>query len=638
MVPRIIRRQLSRLRRREFLLRLTWGLARFVAVALVLLGLACLADWTIDRFQETPWSVRVLLLAVQIVVWAGALVFFLGRPLAHWPGNTQLALLVESKVPELGHRLISAVQLNRPGAMTRGMSPELISVVTAEAEQRAARLRFTQVADHRRLRWSAYVAIPVLLIGGLAFALWPQTVSALLARQLLADQEIPRSVYLASFDPDVWYRPAGEEVILRFRATGPAAAEAEEGVVRITPEGQEAEYYPLRLVAVKGSQEAEYAARIPPSATDFSYRAWLDDGRTPRAHEVRYAARPIVTELEAKVLLPAFVGLRPGSKTPYEQDTTSGEIVAIPGSSARLSIQIQKPVQKAVIETLGASSLTEPEQVKRVIPLTMGTEGTAAAGTFLLKMGESAYRIVVTDEHGFENVPPPRRGIRIVPEEPPQVALLREEYRPGGRLSGLTGSAADFEMEGMPVPLGGRFRIAYAASGPFGLSRARLVFRVLKKPKEGDDEGGPELASPWHKLDLIEVKAAPDSGPFDLERGTFRSSKDDEQIQFFAVPSPDAERVPGRLTGGGRFDFSTKGIPDGKGGYLDLHAGDLLEYYVEVFADRDPDAGRPSARSETRRKMVVTVPELVRWLDETLQEERRIRQLETKQRGVFDGD
>jgi hypothetical protein len=638
MVSKTIRRQLSRLRRRELLLRLTWGSARLIALVLVLLGLACLTDWTIDRYQETPWLVRVLLPAVQVVAWAGALVLLLGRPLAHWPDSTHLALLVESKVPELGHRLISAVQLNRPGAMTRGMSPELIAVVTAEAEERAARLRFTQLADHRRLRWSVLVAVPVLLLGGLAYALWPETVSALLSRQLLADVEIPRSVYLAGAGPEVWYRPAGEEVILRFRVSGPAAGDAGEGVVCLTPEGRDAEYYPLKKVKATGPEQAEYAARIPPSATNFSYRAWLGDGRLPRPQEVRYVPRPIVTELEAKVLLPAFVGLRPGSHLPYEQSAPHGEIVAIAGSSAWLHIQIQKPVQKAVIETLGAASLTGPEQVRRRIPLMLGSDGTSAAGAFVLRPDESAYRVVVTDEYGFENVPPPRRGIRLVPEEPPQVTLLREEYRPGGQLAGLTGSAADFELEGMPVPVGGRFRIAYACSGPYGLGRARLVFRVLKKPGEGEDEGSPMQAGPWHKLDLIEVKAAPGAGPFDLERGVFRNSSDEEQVQFFAVPSPDPQRVPGRLAGGGRFDFSTKGVPDGKGGYLALGPGDQLEYYVEVFADRDPDAGRPSARSEVRRKAIVTVPELVRWLDETLQEERRIRQLETKQRRVFEGD
>jgi hypothetical protein len=638
MVPQVIRRQLARLRRREFLLRLTWGLARVLALVLVLLALACLTDWVIDRFQETPWSVRVALLAVQVAAAAGAAVLFLVVPLLRWPGNTELALQVESKVPDLGHRLISAVQLNRPGAHTEGMSPQLIGRVTAEAEQRAARLRFTQVADHRRLGRSAALAVPLLLAGGLAFALWPDTVSALLNRQLLADQEIPRNVYLAGLAPDLWWRPSNEEVVLLFKVTGEDVTGDLEGKVRITPEGQDSEEYPLKLEALKGPGEAVYAARIPPSAVNFTYRAWLEDGRLPRTRAVRYSPRPVVTEQQAWVLLPEYIGLRP-SKQPYEQEQARAEVVAIKDSSARVRVKTQVPVREAVVETLASASLTEPETVRRRIPLKLEDGGSAAVGTFKLLDGETAYRVVVRDEHDFENVPPPRRGVRLIPEDPPQVALLREEFRPGGKLAGLTGTAADFEVEGMPVPQGGRVRIAYACSGPYGVGTARLRFRVIKKAaKEESVETAPKEEERWLMLPLVEVKGSREAGAFDPQRGVFRNSSDDEQVQFFAAPSLDPERLPGRMQAGGRFDFETKGIPDGKGGLIDLQPGDQLEYFVEVFADPDARADRPSARSDTRRKTVVTVPELVRWLDDTLQEERRIRQLETKQKGVFDGD
>ena len=106
-------------------------------------------------------------------------------------------------------------------------------------------------------------------------------------------------------------------------------------------------------------------------------------------------------------------------------------------------------------------------------------------------------------------------------------------------------------------------------------------------------------------------------------------------MHFHAVPALVPHTL-GRTLGGGRFDFKTTGIPDGKGGYVALREGDMIEYCVEVLADRDPSAGRPSARSETRVKTMVSLPEFVRWIDDTLQEERRIRQLDTQQRGVFD--
>src|SRR6266542_337920 len=130
MVPRTIKKQLARLRWRERCLRLIWGGARWLALALVALALACFLDWLIDRAAETPWAVRVLLSGAQVGLWAGAAFFLILRPLWERLSDSRLALWVEKRIPALGHRLISTVQLNQPGAKTQGMSPELIGAVT----------------------------------------------------------------------------------------------------------------------------------------------------------------------------------------------------------------------------------------------------------------------------------------------------------------------------------------------------------------------------------------------------------------------------------------------------------------------------------------------------------------------------
>jgi hypothetical protein len=309
-------------------------------------------------------------------------------------------------------------------------------------------------------------------------------------------------------------------------------------------------------------------------------------------------------------------------------------------------------LRSAAVELLGApASGQAQEKVLRRIDLALTEGGQEAEGTFDVRPEETAYRIVVEDEYGFENVPPPRRGIRIVAEDPPQVTLLREEFGPDARWSRLIGRAGDFEVEGMPVPAGGRIRIAYTCIGPYGLGTppdpkkpnepavAWLRFRVLKKAAESSAESPSEEDARWLSMPLTEVQGSEKPGPFDPRRGAFRNSDEKAQVQFHAVPSDDPEKILGRTVGGGRFDFQTnEAIPDGKGAYVKILPGDQLEYYVEVFADRDPASGRPSGRSEVRRKLFVTGPELVRWLEDTVQEERRIRQLEARQRGVFDGD
>jgi hypothetical protein len=62
--------------------------------------------------------------------------------------------------------------------------------------------------------------------------------------------------------------------------------------------------------------------------------------------------------------------------------------------------------------------------------------------------------------------------------------------------------------------------------------------------------------------------------------------------------------------------------------------GDHIEFAVEVFA-RNPALADQPGRSEVRAKAVVTQAQFVSWVLETLGHERRIRQLEARQRGVF---
>ena len=102
------------------------------------------------------------------------------------------------------------------------------------------------------------------------------------------------------------------------------------------------------------------------------------------------------------------------------------------------------------------------------------------------------------------------------------------------------------------------------------------------------------------------------------------------------MPSPDPDKLLGRTLAGGRFDFETKGIPDGQGGLVSLRVGDHLEFCVEVFADKEPGSKRPSARSEIRTRPILSEDEFGRWFVDALQEERRLKDLDAKQRGVFE--
>ncbi|MCS6975978.1 MAG: hypothetical protein NZM31_03060 [Gemmatales bacterium] len=667
MIPPLIRRQLAGLRRRERLLAFVWGVSQAVALAVVVFLFACGIDWLADRFQETPLGLRRFLLLAQAVFWGASLAVFVLWPLTRDLSDERLALWAEERIPDLGHRLISTVQFHRWGADLSGMSPALIAVTTWETEELVRPWNLADLADSRRLRWSGRLALGTLAVIAVALLIaGPETLTVLARRQFLAQEPIPRSISLASATPPVW--PSGENVTLRFhvyRKPTPWGWPSQ-GKVRVYPEGGETEELVLRPAHFASDQEAVYEATVPAMTTDFRFRAWLGDGRMDEPGHVRFEPRPAVRKLEAWVQLPSYIGPRPDG-SPYEEYQPRGEITGLFGSSARIRFETQKPILEATVEVLGhpapevlawlpiqslqppavalgsawdfyprlmaldlagkISTLTAeaqnelgPEWVRREVPVRLAEDKQGGEAVFDLRPSETAYRVVVRDEYGFRNADPPRRGLSLRYDEPPVVELLPEHFiaAVGEPLS------AETEVEGKPIPLtpgGAKVRIAYRAQDPYGLSRARLRYRIVRKED-------PDNPTPWFRLPLDEVQAGEGVGPFDRNQGAFVNSGLDDQIEFYAEPSRDPHAVPGRQDGGGRFDFQV--------GALGLRVGDMIEFYVEV-EDFNPDPERRVGRSEVRRKQIVTPFELTQWLLNKAEHERRLRDLERRQRAVPTG-
>src|SRR4051794_39288577 len=98
----------------EAAVRLAWGVSRWLAAGLTVLALACLTDWIYDRYAETPLWLRMLMLVTQTAL-ATALAFvFILRPMRRVPTYDDLATRAERAIPEFDHRLVTALQLNRP--------------------------------------------------------------------------------------------------------------------------------------------------------------------------------------------------------------------------------------------------------------------------------------------------------------------------------------------------------------------------------------------------------------------------------------------------------------------------------------------------------------------------------------------
>ena len=211
--------------------------------SLTVLGIACLADWLIDRYAgsqtwrdmrksswlfapadplsvgETPfWWFRVPLTAAQLALAAVLGYLLLVRPWLRTPPIDDFAVQAEKAFRAFDHRLVTAIQLNRPPPTRRGMSKMLIGEVTREAGEIASRHNLLKLVDYRRVGWAAAVALPVRSSGPRSSRPIPSLAGILVQRQALLDVEIPRTIQLENITPEVW--PTGSEVMVRFKVTG----------------------------------------------------------------------------------------------------------------------------------------------------------------------------------------------------------------------------------------------------------------------------------------------------------------------------------------------------------------------------------------------------------------------------------
>ena len=673
-------RQLRRWRLRERLVRLAWGGSRLVAVVAVVLGIACLADWLYDRSADVPFLLRLAMTGAQVLLAAGLGYLLLARPWARTPPEDELAFQAERAIPVFGHRLVTALQLNRPGARTEGMSRSLIAEVTREAGEMAAGHRLTSLVDYRPVGWAALLLVPVAVAWGGFFAVRPELASALLKRQALLGVAIPRSVQLENVTPEVW--PAGAEVVLRYRVTG-RWTETMTGRARVVPDDQPADDYALAFEKEDPDGSAAFfTATLPPASVPFTFTARLADGRTRAPGRVEFEPPPQVNQLDAWQLLPPYLGGRSAEvdgkpvTVPYERFQPRGEVVgALPLSGVRVEAAFNKPVARATLVVVERGDGNAEVDRERLAPAEMAADGKSAGWTFATTPRTVGYRIELADARGFVGPAPARRGVQMLADRPPEVVFQRESTRnPDPTAFNGQGPAEVYEWE-IPVawrPAGvpgegepGPVQVVYSAKSDLGVGRVNLAYRVIPRGEQGenvhprDDPHGRVFT----RLPLTRVMADPAKvGRFVAELGLFEKSwaglrgpdRLKAQAEFYPFPSPNPAAEPGELEAGGRYNFQTAGLrkPLSDGTNARLGVGDTIEIYVEVFdkystyldgrkmPDVPPVPPRPAWYTrEARRKTIVSEEEayaLLRQRDEKNKKlQDKVRDLAEEERTIF---
>ena len=614
--------QLKRWRRVEQLIRLAWGGGRWVAIIGTVLAAACLTDWLADRYlgsetwrkmrkaswvfapapaasaeerwateqlrlhygihlppnpvvDETPKWLRVGMTGGQILLALGLAYLLLVRPWVRTPPVDELAGEAEKAIPEFGHRLVTAVQLNRPGARTQGMSQTLITEVTREAGEMAEKHNLLKLVNYTRVLLACAVALPVLAMWGGFAAARPELAGVLLKRQMLLNVEIPRTIHLKNASQEVW--PTGSEVEVRYRVTGEYDSDMV-GRLRIEPDGQPEEYYDLKYDReAEDGNGAYFTAKLPAASSDFSFSARLGNGRTRGQGRIRFEAPPTATELESWQLLPAYLGTRDGKPNgpAYERQNDGakrGEIVdALPMSQIRIGAVFSKPVKSALLIPIERGEGIRERELPALRPLAVSEDRTAAEWKFPTTEKMIAYRIDLVDDRGFVNSVPIRRNIRMLEDRPPVVTFLPESTRnPDPNDFGGRGDPRVYEWgDKMPLSEDGRIMVIFNSHSEQGISRVNIRYRVF--PKGVDLNAYPEEIQkiqhprddPNYKIYAMQIlkpvvadtnvvgNFVPGLGLFEKSwQGLSKQARDAKvNIEFYSFPSPSPGTVPGRAGG-----------------------------------------------------------------------------------------
>ncbi len=190
---------LSRLRHRVRRYIVWDSLLGVSAAILAAFWIAFLIDYLPVRIggSEMPRSARTVVLIATLAVAAVLLWRFLIAPLRRKLPDDSLALLIERQHPELGGRLVTAVQLRETPRDGDAHSPMFMKEVIHEAEQQVSKVDLSRIFRPDPIRKKLVLVIPLLLAVVMMAVASPSTFARAISRLTLwSDSPWPRRAQL----------------------------------------------------------------------------------------------------------------------------------------------------------------------------------------------------------------------------------------------------------------------------------------------------------------------------------------------------------------------------------------------------------------------------------------------------------
>jgi len=399
----LLRGKLAALRQRHLMVAVLTGAGLALAIGVEILALAMFLDW----WLEMPWGVRLALLLGQLAVQAWILTRFVFLPVLRQPDEDTLALMVERARPEFRSRLISAIQLSRPGAMTPGTATDLVGSLIEETESMSRAQDFRAIVPTDRLQKITLLALSVALMAVAGMAYGRATCWDLLQRAFLSNIPVPRKTQVVVIDGDKTIGQ-GDAVRLEAYANGIIP---ETGTLEIKYRNRRTQELPLEQ---NTDNPRHFGRTLENIQASFTYVIRLNDGTSMR-HEVRALPRPMVREIDCIQFFPAYTGLQPVPRP-------IGDLVLLAGSRLQLDVNATKDIQSAFVHLVGPDQ-REPLQVD-------GGDRHRLTGSFQVpKEGLNGFSIELLDTENMASLDPAVYRVEILPDKPPKVDITHPERK-----------------------------------------------------------------------------------------------------------------------------------------------------------------------------------------------------------------
>ena len=317
--------------------------------------LSFLIIFALDRFWETPTSVRLVTFIVGVSLFTIFAPYWIHRWVYGHRRDNQIARLISKQFPHLGDRLLGAVELQDQSEETECLSPELRSAAMREvAEEIARRDLNLALPPSRHYKWAIIVAV-LLLLSIITFTTSPQASGNALKRWLFPMSETPRYTStkfdLSNFNTP-HYVAYGEPFILK--------APLAENTNR-SPNTARARYGKGQWVQSSLKNNA-YTFEIP--AQRSAQKLQIEAGDALQRLQIEPVMRPSLKSIRASIKLPEYL-----ERGNTNADIRSGFITVLEGSHVTIQAKTSRKLKSAsanIIQVLEPENidLPAPEPVK----------------------------------------------------------------------------------------------------------------------------------------------------------------------------------------------------------------------------------------------------------------------------------